>query len=308
MKSENTTTNVVQALKEAAGDLLSEETLTAIEASFNETVDTKVNELVTLQVEKALVEQDEDHAQKLEALLEAIDADHTKKLGRVVQAINENHAEKLKDVVKKYSTDVVEEAGEFKSDLVDRISNYLELYIENHIPTDDIKAAVENKDAQRQLSEMRKFLGVNAALSKASIKDAIKDGKKQIQESQTVSSQLLTENAELKTRLEDLERTNLLESLTKDLPTVKKKYVTRVLSSKTIDFIRENFDYTLDLFEKSEEEKIQKARQETAKAKPQVDRPEKSIVTEQADQAAASAPDNNQSNDPFGYMSELNKF
>ena len=111
MKESNTPSNVVQALKEAAGDLLSEETLTAIEESFNNTVDTKVNELVTLQGEKALVEQDEDHATKLEALLEAIDVDHTNKLNRVIGAINENHADKLKEVVKKYSTDVVEEAG-----------------------------------------------------------------------------------------------------------------------------------------------------------------------------------------------------
>ena len=306
MKEQKTQSNVVQALKDAAGDLLSEETLTAIEESFNQTVDTKVTELVTLQVEKALVEQDEDHATKLEALLEAIDADHTKKLGRVIGAINENHAHKLKEVVKKYGSDVVEEAGEFKTDLVDRISNYLDLYIENHIPLDDIKAAVENKNAQRQLSEMKKFLGVNAALSRDSIKSAIRDGKKQIQESKSTSSQLVSENVELKEKLENLERVTLLESLTKDLPIVKKKYINRVLSSKSIDFIKENFNYTLDLFERSEEEKIHQARQESAQSKPLVDGPVKSIVNEQT---TASQPEPEaQKSDPFGYMTELNKF
>jgi len=306
MKEQTKPSNVVQALKEAAGDLLSEETLTAIEESFNKTVDNKVTELVSLQVEKALVEQDEDHAAKLEALLEAIDADHTKKLSRVIGAINENHAHKLKDVVKKYSSDVVEEAGEFKTDLVDRISNYLDLYIENHIPMGDIKAAVENKDAQRQLSEMKKFLGVNAALSRNSIKDAIKDGAKQIQESKTTSTQLVSENAELKDKLENLERVNLLESLTKDLPIVKQRYINRVLASKSIDFIKENFNYTLDLFERSEEEKIHQARQESARIKPLVDGPVKAIVNEQT-----TSPDKGasvQKSDPFGYMTELNKF
>ena len=277
MKESESTTNasVKDTLKQAAGDLLSEETLNAIEQTFNEQVDTKVEELVSLQVEKALVEQDEDHATKLESLLEAIDTDHTKKLNKVVQAINENHTEKLKNIVKKYSGDVVEEAGEFKQDLVDRISNYLDLYIENTIPADDIAQAVKNKQAEKQLHEMRKFLAVNAALSNDSIKDAIVDGKKQIQESKQQADSLVTENDQLKEELNKIRVAQLIESKTTGLPVVKKKYIERVLGNKSYDFIEENFYYTLKLFEKTEEEKITQAKTQAERdvSRVRVDRP-----------------------------------
>lgn len=308
MKESESTTNasVKDTLKQAAGDLLSEETLNAIEQTFNEQVDTKVEELVSLQVEKALVEQDEDHATKLESLLEAIDTDHTRKLNKVVQAINENHAEKLKNIVKKYSGDVVEEAGEFKQDLVDRISNYLDLYIENTIPADDIAQAVKNKQAEKQLNEMRKFLAVNAALSNDSIKDAIVDGKKQIQESKQHVDSLVTENDQLKEELNKIKVAQLIESKTTGLPVVKKKYIERVLGNKSYDFIEENFDYTLKLFEKTEEEKITQAKTQAERdvSRVRVDRP-KTIVQESA---PTESKDSKDSVDPMGYMSELSKY
>ena len=308
MKESESTTNasVKDTLKQAAGDLLSEETLNAIEQTFNEQVDTKVEELVSLQVEKALVEQDEDHATKLESLLEAIDTDHTKKLNKVVQAINENHTEKLKNIVKKYSGDVVEEAGEFKQDLVDRISNYLDLYIENTIPADDIAQAVKNKQAEKQLHEMRKFLAVNAALSNDSIKDAIVDGKKQIQESKQQADNLVTENDQLKEELNKIKVAQLIESKTTGLPVVKKKYIERVLGNKSYDFIEENFDYTLKLFEKTEEEKITQAKTQAERdvSRVRVDRP-KTIVQESV---PAESKDSSGNVDPMGYMNELSKY
>lgn len=304
---EQTENNMVSTLKAATGDLLNEETLSAIEKSFNESVNAKVEERVALQVEKALIEQDEDHAAKLESLLEAIDADHSNKLNRVVKAITENHTQKLRDVAKKYGSDVLEEAAQFKGDLVDRISNYLELYIENTIPAEDIKQAVENKTAERQLSEMRKFLAVNDALSKDSIRSAIIDGKKQIQESTDKTNQLNTENNELKLQLESLQREKLLEEKTAGLPTVKKKYITRVLSNKPLDFIEENFDYTLKLFEKTEEDKIQQAKKQASRGRAQVDRPEKSIVQE-SKQTTTQSENENQVDHAFDYMSELSKF
>ena len=127
MSQETNNTDVAAMLKEAVGELLTQETLDAIQEAFDKSVETKADELSSLRVEKALVEQDEDHAEKLEKLLEAIDKDHSGKLNRVLKAVNENHAHKLQQVVKKYSSDVVEEAGKFKDDLVTRVSNYLDI-------------------------------------------------------------------------------------------------------------------------------------------------------------------------------------
>ena len=122
--------NITDVLKEAAGDILTEEVLEQIETIFNE----QVEEKATLRVEKALVEQDETHAEKLEKLLEAIDSDHTTKLEKIIEAIDQNHGQKLVAIVKKYESAINENADEFKNTLVESISTYLEEYLEEQVP------------------------------------------------------------------------------------------------------------------------------------------------------------------------------
>lgn len=306
MSQETNNTDVAAMLKEAVGELLTQETLDAIQEAFENSVTSKAEELSSLQVEKALVEQDEDHAEKLEKLLEAIDKDHSDKLNKVLKAVNENHAHKLQQVVKKYSSDVVQEANEFKQDLVTRVSDYLDLYIENAIPADDIKQAVRNKQAVTQLEEMRKFLAVNYALGQDSIKNAIKDGKRQIDESSQAQEQLAKENEELKTQLVSEQREKLLAQKTKGLPVQKARYINRVFNDKPVEFINENFDYVLKMFEKTEEEKLEQAKKQASNSRPTIDRPKAETVVTESKQAEQTQ--SKQFDDPFGYMSELSKF
>ena len=155
---------IKQQLEKVASDVLTEETLDAIEQSFNEAVQSKADELAQLQVEKALVEQDEEHSIKLEKLLEAIDADHTSKLEKVVEALDNTHAEKLRTVVEKFRTEIDQDAKVFKESLIDNISNYLDLYVEKMIPEQDIKQAVQNKHAVSILESLRKSLSIDKVM------------------------------------------------------------------------------------------------------------------------------------------------
>jgi hypothetical protein len=143
--------DITALLKEATKDILSDEILKEIESAFNESVKEKVQ----LHVEKALTEQDEDYSSKLNHLLEAIDADHTVKLKRVVEAIDANHVAKLKAIVEKYQTIINSDAKKFKADTINNISSYLDAYIEETVPTADIKEAVQNKKALKLLEQLR---------------------------------------------------------------------------------------------------------------------------------------------------------
>ena len=294
--------NITDVLKEAAGDILTEEVLEQIETIFNE----QVEEKATLRVEKALVEQDETHAEKLEKLLEAIDSDHTTKLEKIIEAIDQNHGQKLVTIVKKYESAINENADEFKNTLVESISTYLEEYLEEQVPLESITEAVRNKKAVTVLEDLRKNLAVNFALSKDYIKDAIHDGKQQLDEASETANSLQEQNTQLVDEVSTLKSHILLNEKAADLPEEKKKYVFRILQDKSVDFITENFDYTLRLFDKTEEQKLEEYKQE-AKTQTQtqnVDRP----ILEQTEQTSETAENN--PNSPFGslYMSELNKF
>ncbi|MFZ4600459.1 MAG: hypothetical protein ACOYNN_17600 [Terrimicrobiaceae bacterium] len=258
-------------LKEATQDLLTEDVLNEIENAFT----TAVNDKVQLHVTKALTEQDEDYSKKLEHLLEAIDADHTLKLQKVVEAIDTNHGEKLKAIVEKYTEALKKEAAKFKDDTINNISAYLESYLEETIPANDIKDAVTNRKALEILGQIRSILGVDAALAKESVREAIVDGKRQIDEAsqklEAVTKELAAAKAQLAAR--DAELT--LEKKTVGLNARKRDYIAKVMKGKGSSFITENIDYALSLFDKTEKERLQNIKDEAINesAATKVDRP-----------------------------------
>lgn len=245
-------------LKEATQDLLSEEVLNEIENAFNASVQEKVQ----IHVTKALTEQDEDYSNKLEHLLQAIDADHTHKLEKVVEAIDVNHAEKLKAIVAKYTAALEQEAKTFKDETVNNISAYLEAYLDETVPSDDIKTAVKNKRALAVLEQIRSLLGVDAALAKDSVRDAVMDGKRQIDEASQKLEAASGEIAQLKKQLAAREAELTLEKKTANLPAAKKNYVHKVMHGKSAQFITENLDYAVGLFDKTEKERLQNIKDE----------------------------------------------
>ena len=282
-------------LKEATQDLLSDEVLKEIENAFN----TSVNEKIQVHVTKALTEQDEDYSKKLETLLEAIDADHTLKLQKVVEAIDANHAEKLKNIVEKYSKVIKEEASKFKNETINNISTYLEAYIDETIPAEEIKDAVKNKRAFEILGQIRNILGVDAALAKESVREAVIDGKNQINEASKKLEAVTKELAAAKAQLAAREAELTLEKKTASLSPRKRDYVNKVMNGKSAQFITENIDYALSLFDKTEKERLQNIKEEavTEATSTQVDRP----VVEESVQVEEKAQMN-------PYLAELSKY
>ena len=297
--------NISDMLKEATDNILSDESLKQIEQVFTESVDTEVKDKLGIHVEKALVEQDTEHAEKLSTLLTAVDTDHTKKLDRLVEAIDNNHADKLKAVVNRYQDIVTEDATTFKGDLVNQISDYLELYLEKVVPVESIKEAVKSKKAMNTLNEVRNLLAVDYATAKNSIKGAIKDGKQQLDEARAVAKTATEENEQLKNELKQAKTIAMLAEKTQNMPKVKRNYVIKVLRDKTPDFITENFEYTSGLFDKSEKDRLEVLKEEavTEQKTEQVDRP---VVAEEQVIEEATQP----ADDPAfsTYMKELGKY
>ena len=287
--------NVVDVLKEATKDILSEQTLNEIQQSF----EASVNEKVKIHVEKALAEQDEDHSKKLESLVEAIDKDHVAKLNKVVAAIDENHSGKLKSIVEKYTKALNSEAKNFKNETVNDISTYLEAYLDDVVPTEDIKKAVANRRAVDILGKVRNLLAIDAATAQESIREAVMDGKKQLDEARKELESAKERGVVLEKELNKSQASFLLEQKTRELSENKKKYIAKLLGNKDVEFIKENYDYTLKLFNNTEEERLSNIRDEAVEQTETVDR-----VIEEAAEKPASENDNSTS----GYLNELGRW
>tara|TARA_R110002167_G_scaffold72941_1_gene204712 strand:+ start:9587 stop:10522 length:936 start_codon:yes stop_codon:yes gene_type:complete len=311
MSSENI--KFQEMLKEVTKDILSEDSLVHIQEAF----DSAVQERVDLHVETALVEQDDSYANKLTKLLEAVDIDHCSKLERLVEAIDTNHAQKLQLIVNKYKSALNNEAVNLKESLVDNISNYLELYVDKAIPKEQLTEAVSNKRSKSVLQELRQVLAVDSMLAKDTVKSAIQDGKRQIVESTTKVSKLHTENKNLKETLNRAQAELILERKALGLPERKKQYVMRVLQDKSAQFITENFDYTVKLFEK-EDDNIRTQLKEQATTTRAVKKQNVDVIVEQVKpvtnqptrkESASNLDDDHDDSSSFDtYMGELGKY
>ena len=272
---------------------LTPESMTEIQNAINSKVQDKVN----IHVEKALAEQDELYSKKLSQLLEAIDADHSAKLEKVVEAVDADRAEKLKIVIKKYEKILTEDANNFKSQLVESISDYLDTYLAEAVPADEIKEAVRNKKAITVLENLRSHLAVDAALQKESIKEAILDGKNQIHEASSKLESIVAENASLQNELNGIKANLIIEQRTANLDEQQKKYLRKVFTNKSPEFIKENFDYTLKLFEKKSNNRLEYLKEEALTESSNVDR----VVFEQSETI-------NESVETSPYLKELSKY
>jgi len=241
-------------LPESVKEVLTEESVLSIEEA--------IKDKLTLSVEAALTSQDELYSEKLQELIQAIDKDHTTKLKRIVEAVDKNNAKKLIAVIKKYEGEVNNDASKFKNTLVESISDYIEEYIQEAVPTEAILEATQNRTAMEVLKNLRKVLAVDSSLMSESVKEAVVDGKTQIDMLSNKLAELEKENATIKEAYANTKVSLMLESKTSKLPAKKAEYMRKVLSDKTPEFIEENFEYTARLFDKKESERVSVIKEE----------------------------------------------
>ena len=252
-------------LQEVGKDVLTEESLEQIETVFKEAVDQKAEERAQIATEAALQVQDDEHSKKLEELLEAIDKDHAKKLEKVVEAVDADRTRKLKNIVRKYQTSLNEEANGLKDTVVESVSDYLDSYINEAIPTETIEEATKNRRAMEILEQFRKTLSVDMVLANESIREAVKDGKATIEESKKSLAEMTEYNSDLKIQLESAQKELFLEKKLTGFEDKKSNFIRKTFADKELSFIEENFDYTVTMFDKKAQEALDVIKEEATK-------------------------------------------
>jgi hypothetical protein len=300
-------------LKEQFKDLITEETLTAVHEAFEQAVEEKAQ----LQTEAAVLKLDEDHTNKLQELVEAIDEDHTNKLQKLVETIDFDHTNKLKSVVEKIDTDytaklqtvidmyktmINEEAKSYQEQLVSEISNYLDLYLDKVTPKEQISEAVENIQSKKILDQIRLLVGINEEFIDGEVKEALVDGKKTIDSLKKELNEAIEANTALNHKLQKIEASALLEEKTKELPANAKSFVSKLLKNKSPEYIQENYQYVVEMFEKESSDEVEAAQEEIAtRIVESVDRPEVEETVEEALTSPVAQPA------VGGYLNEMKR-
>lgn len=245
---------LTEQLKELTQDMLSDESLSIIEEALNKKVQ--------IHVKKALAEQDEEYAAELDKFVNKVDKFYSARLNKIVEKKDADAHAKLKKVVEKYSKELNGGASQFKNSIVEDVSDYLDIYLEEVVPTTSIKEAVRNKKAFSILNKLRSQLGVDSAFIKEATKEALVDGKTQIDEARTELEETRKQNAVLSEKLRKLETQQLLGEKCQKFSPKKRAFLNSMFKDSNAKFINENFDYALSLFDKKEENRIEDIRSE----------------------------------------------
>jgi hypothetical protein len=266
--------NLKNLFSEDVQKILSEESINAIEKAINDKVE--------LAVEAALLEQDEQYAEKLQQLIKTIDQDHTKKMVRIVESVDKDRTSKLVKVIKKYERDQNYEMTKFKKQIVESVGSFIDTFIEEAIPKAEFQQAVKNKTAYNVLENLRKVFAIDLSVMKESIAGPVLEGKKELDALRKENAQIKKAANLLKEQKEAAEKQLFIESKVASLPEAKRKFISNALKDKSLEFVKENLDYTARLFDKQE-----KRTRETIKEEALKDRkhkpdfvPEQKIVTE----------------------------
>lgn len=226
-------------------EILSEETLNTIATLVESAVTRKVNERLELEVESAIKSQYDKFKVVSEKAVAAIDEDHTAKIQMVVKTIREDYDSKLSTVHEGYKKIIAQTAVKHRDSLVESVDEFLDLYIEKNLPKGQIAEAAKNKYALKAIEEARKVLGIDEKYITNNIKDALVDGKRQM-------DRLVNENADLKKKTFISESKTVLESKTANLPVDLARFVRSRLEGKSPSYIKENFQYVVDMFNRQE--------------------------------------------------------
>lgn len=274
--------NLKNLFTEDVQKILTDETLTAIE----EAVEAKVD----LAVEAALQEQDEVYAEKLENLVKSIDKDRTIKMKKLMEAFDKDRSAKLVKIVKKYEREQNTDLVRFKKQIVESVGAFIDEFINESISKDDLAQAVKNKTAYNVLENLRNVLSIDSAVMKESISGAIMEGKKEIDELRNENAKLRKDLKLISEEKETTQKNLFLENKTAKFPESKRNFIKKALGDKSLNFIQENFDYTVRLFDKQEKKQLQNLKEEALenrKHKPDFVKQEK-VITESINNEEAS--------------------
>jgi hypothetical protein len=235
-------------------DVLNEEAKSSIQEAFESAVKTRVEERLQLEINKSLTDLDDKHAKQLNSLLEAVDKDHSQKFMQALTKQDKDHAAKLQQVVEHYEKALKTDAKALREDLEEDLSNFLDLYIEKLVPAQDIKKAVENTQATRIVESIKQIVAIDDKFITNNIKEALQDGKEKIDNLHAKLNETLKENIDLKRSMQKFKAKSLLEKKTEDLPAAKKQFVNKFLGNKSPEYIEENYNFVVEMFERDEDD------------------------------------------------------
>lgn len=275
MDNNETTVNVKDLLPKELLEAVSETGLATLQEAFDKLVESKVSEQIATAVKSAEVSLDAALTERMEKLVSKIDENAKLNLVKVVNKLNENHQAEIADVKAKavkrinemrenankaiatlkesYENKAAQEAEMFRESITKELGKFIVENVDKCIPYEQIQSAVKNTKAMELLESFKQLLNFEEVYNSEALKrpileayTRIENGKKEISSLNEENESLKAELAEAKAVIAEAERKAYLAQRLAEIPSKDQRmFVERVLEKASLQFIKDNFEYTV---------------------------------------------------------------
>lgn len=274
MDNNDTSVNVKDLLPKELLEAVSENGLATLQEAFDKLVESKVSEQIATAVKSAEVSLDAALTERIEKLVTKLDENAKINLVKVVNKLNENHAAEVATIKAKavkrinemrenankaittlkesYETKAANDADKFRESITKELGKFIVENVDKCIPYEQIQSAVKNTKAIELLESFKQLLNFDAVYQSETLKrpileayTRIENGKKEINSLNEENEALKAELAEAKAVIAEAERKAYLAQRLAEIPSKDQRmFVERVLEKASLQFIKDNFEYT----------------------------------------------------------------
>lgn len=274
MDNNNNSVNVKDLLPKELLEAVSENGLATLQEAFDKLVESKVNEQIATAVKSAEVSLDAALTERMEKLVAKLDENAKINLVKVVNKLNENHQAEMSAVKTKavkrinemrenankaiatlkesYEMKAAQEAESFRESITKELGKFIVENVDKCIPYEQIQSAVKNTKAIELLESFKQLLNFEEVYNSEALKrpileayTRIENGKKEIGSLNEENEALKAELTEAKAVIAEAERKAYLAKRLAEIPSKDQRmFVERVLEKASMQFIKDNFEYT----------------------------------------------------------------
>lgn len=275
MDNNDTSVNVKDLLPKELLEAVSENGLATLQEAFDKLVESKVSEQIATAVKSAEVSLDAALTERMQKLVTKLDENAKINLVKVVNKLNENHQAEMSAVKAKavkrinemrenankaiatlkesYEVKAAQEAESFRESITKELGKFIVENVDKCIPYEQIQSAVKNTKAIELLESFKQLLNFEEVYNSEALKrpileayNRIENGKKEISSLNEENESLKAELAEAKAVIAEAERKAYLAKRLAEIPSKDQRmFVERVLEKASLQFIKDNFEYTV---------------------------------------------------------------
>ena len=235
-------------------------------SQLTEALDSHIKETLEEKIQLALESQDTEHAEGIKLIHEHFnnqlliekdkwESERAIQIREAFDKIEEDRALKLKALQEKHEKELDVAVQERFESLVEGVDKHIDIWLENHVPTEMIEEAARKDYSEELLNKIGNIVGTGTI--EEDVRSAVTDAKAKI-------TTLEEENQSLKIK-------SFLAENTQNLPEAQVKFLLESFKGKDLDYIERNFSFLSEQF-------VNKGKQETLLEKQQVSKP---VVTKQ---------------------------